>query len=149
VKGSCPLCKASLKRIEGLLVLESEKRLPELLLQNYELNVSRVRKETYYFPKGKIRAAQLNYAINFLNKTKEYLSKQPTSIPLTTEHFALMVMAEIMSDQFCKATVSMRGLNNFIPAACSAVYQSKIQEQQNKALSYSIDLSPTFSVLEL
>jgi hypothetical protein len=145
-KGKCPSCRTGLTRIEGLLVLESEKRIPELLLQNYELNVSRVRRQTFYFNRGKERAAQLSYAVNFFNKTKEFLSKQATPISATPESFAFMVMAEIMTDQFCRTTVSIHGLNNFIANACSAVHQSKVAEQKQKALSHSIDLTPKFEV---
>lgn len=145
-KEACPLCKVSLKKVEGTYLLSSEARIPELLLQNYEINASNVKGVCFSFTRGKERAAQLAYAVNFFQKTKEWLHKQPTSIKATPESFALMVLAEIMTQSFSKSTRSMYGLNGFINNACTEVYTTKIKEQEQSVLYHSLDLSPAFEV---
>ena len=147
----CPSCKATLERIDNYYVLESEKRIPETLLQSYEMNVSRVCPglNFKYFQKGRVRAAQLAYAANFFLKTKEFLLSQPETISATPESFSLMVMAEIMTDDFSRRTQSMHGLEKFILNACKNVYLSKLNEKRETALYHSIDLSPAFDVMQL
>ena len=145
-KSGCALWRVSLKKVEGTFLLESEARIPELLLQNYEMNVSNARGEYFSFTRGKVRAAQLSYTILFFQRAKEYLLRQPTSIKATAESFSFMVLAEIMTPEFSKRTQSVRGLNHFFDNACSAVYQTKIKEQQQSILHHSIDLSPSFEV---
>lgn len=145
-KGACPLCKTSLKKVEGTFLLESEARIPELLLQNYEINASNAKGVCFSFTRGKERSAQLVYAVNFFQKTREWLGKQSTPIKATPESFALMVLAEIMTPSFSKSTHSIRGLNSFINNACTEVYTTKVAEQEKTVLYHSLDLSPSFEV---